>query len=112
MSPRPRATDPHIRVSPDERAALIQLAPLRLTIERIVTQRHEQLRGTDADPHAVQADVELLWVVVLEAFRRGVRGMHKGLHRNTGVDHEMLDQAMQFALIEGLNGPTPTKKKG
>jgi hypothetical protein len=107
---RPRSTDPQIRVSPDERAALMQLAPLRTTIERIVTQRHEQLLGRPADPRAVNAEVEMLWTIVLEAFRRGVRGLRQGLHRGSGIDHEMLDQALQFALIEGLNAPE--KKKG
>lgn len=106
---RPRATDPGIRVSPDERLTLIALAPLRATLEKYVTRRYEVLTGK-AEPHAVAAEVELLWTIILEAFRRGVRGMHEGLHRGEGVDHEMLDQAMSFALIEGLNGPT--KKKG
>lgn len=110
MSPRPRSTDPQIRVSPDEREALIQLAPLRTTLERIITQRHEQMLGKEADPRAVNAEVELHWAIVLEAFRRGVRGLTAGLHRGTGIDHEMLDQALQFALIEGLNAPA--KKKG
>ena len=106
---RPRATDPQIRVGPEERQALVQLAPLRTTLERMVTQRHEQLLGRQADPVAVHAEVDQLWVIVLEAFRRGVRGVHTGLHQGTGIDHEMVDQALQFALIAGLTGP---KKKG
>lgn len=103
---RPRAVDPGIRVSPDERDTLAALAPIRVTLEKHVREHMSALLGKEAPDHAVLAEVEVLWTLVLEAFRRGIRGMHEGLHRSEGVDHEMADQAMDYALAVGLRPPT------
>lgn len=97
---RPRTIDPGIRVSPDERAIYAALAPLRTTLEAHVAQRHAQLRGKEPDPHAVTAEVEVLWTLVLEAYRRGVSSLHQGLRRAEGIDHEMLSQSLDFALTK------------
>ncbi len=70
-------------------------------------QRHAQLGGKDPDPARVAADVEICWTLILEAFRRGVQGVHEGLHRAEGIDHAMIDQSLAFALTTGL---APQKK--
>ena len=110
--PRPRTADPGIRLGPDERDALVTLAPLRTTLERHVLTRTRQLLGREPTQPELKAEVELLWTIVLEAFHRGVRGIHRGLHRAEGVDHEMLDESLAFALEAGLkSAPPPPKRK-
>jgi hypothetical protein len=94
MPRRREAPDP--RVSPDERRTLTAIAPLRVTTERLVRRMHQQ-RG-QVDERGVEVDTEQLMTVVLEAYRRGVTAMHQGLHRAEGIDHGLMDEALDFAL--------------
>lgn len=90
---------------------LKRLKGVRDTVARLVRGIHvdaarardELQHGVSAEDvlaqhaHLVERDVEAVYAVALEAYRRGVDAMHAGMHRSEGVDHEMLDQAMQYA---------------
>ena len=51
------------------------------------------------EPHegALEHDLGLLREVVRQAWVGGVQGVHAQLHNTDGVDHEMLDQAIEFS---------------
>ncbi len=87
---------PEVSISDVERGVIKQLVPLRRTLEKLVRSQHE--RHGPVSESACAADVEVVWTLLLEAFGRGVNAMRSGLHQGEGVDHEMVDAAVSFAL--------------
>lgn len=110
MSPMPRGRRAREQggapgVTAEERQVLGTLAPLRRTVTSLVTRMHEALGPSgELDARRLEADVEALWTVVLEAYRRGVGAVHAGMHRAEGIDHAMADEALDFALREIREG--------
>jgi hypothetical protein len=106
-----KSSEPDTRIGPEERQALSVLAPVRVTLERIVKKSLEQAAGPGKPiPEAqLRMVVDAHWALVLEGFRRGVRLMQRGLHRGEGLDHTMIDQAVDFAMRDYLE---ETKPKG
>jgi hypothetical protein len=91
-----RYPTPEVSISADERGVVKQLAPLRRTLEKLVRSQHE--RHGPVSESAYAAAVELHYTLLLEAYNRGVSTMRVGLHRGEGVDHEMIDASVAFAL--------------
>lgn len=107
---KPSTPNPgQLGLGPEERAALHLLAPLRKSLARIVTQRHQMLTGTAPDPKLVEAEIELLWTVVLAAFQRGISVMHRGMHRAEGIDHKLADEALDHALSTIVQDAKPKR---
>ena len=54
------------------------------------------------DPHLghLESDHRLLMEVVRTAFSQGASQVHTILHGRPGVDHEMLDQAVEYAALD------------
>jgi hypothetical protein len=98
MSFRQQQT-PHTGISAEERAVFKRLAPLRVTLERYVRGIHARIPTSTED--AFNADCEILWTLMLESYSRGVGNLRRGLQQGEGVDHEMLDEAITFALEKG-----------
>jgi len=94
--------EPDFSASPEEREALRTLAPVRATLERITRKTLERAGGGELDPLQLRIAVEAHWTLILEGYRRGVRMVHRGLHRAEGLDHALVDQAVDFALRELL----------
>lgn len=109
MAKSSSANPGHVGIGADERAVLSLLAPLRKSLERIVQERHVMLTGGPPDPKLLQAEVELLWTVVLAAFQRGVSVMHRGMHRAEGVDHKLADEALNYALSTVVQDAKPKR---
>lgn len=87
---------PEVSLGAGERGVIKQLVPLRATLEQFVRAQHER-HGPVQGP-SYSADVEVLWTLLLEAYTRGVSAVRTGLHQGEGVDHEMVDQSVAFAL--------------
>jgi hypothetical protein len=87
---------PEVSVSSGERGVIRQLVPLRATLEKFVRAQHER-HGPMNEP-TYSADVEVLWTLLLEAYTRGVGAVRTGLHQGEGIDHEMVDESVAFAL--------------
>lgn len=89
----------------EEREALTTLAPVRMTLERVTRKMLERAAGPTAppiDPKLVELAIEAHWTLILESYRRGVRLVHRAMHRGEGLDHQMIDQAVDFAMRDML----------
>lgn len=102
---------PDTSASSEEREALSTLAPVRTTLERML--RRQLARGRTPPPAEpeIQAALAQHWTLILEAYKRGVRTVTRGLHRAEGLDHEMVDQALDFALIDQLGEDAERRRK-
>lgn len=79
------------------------------TLWRVVRAIHlrvlESVAGKATDREAVleryhvemESDVAVLNACLAESFRAGVQAVHTRLHGAEGVDHEMLDQTIEYA---------------
>lgn len=92
---------PDFTISKDDQEALGVLAPIRVTVERIARRRHDlyaRAAKLPVNEPAILADVEAMWSVVLETYRRGCSMVVRGLRVAEGVDHEMIDDALEYGL--------------
>jgi hypothetical protein len=93
----------HTGLGADERRALQALAPLRTALERLVEQRHRMLTpGGEPNRQLLEAEVELLWTLMLDAFRRGASLVHHGMRRAEGLDRRLADEALEYGLTAVL----------
>ena len=96
--------DPDTNATSEEREALTILSPVRMTLERVTRRMLERANGGQpVDDKLVQLAVEAHWTLILESYRRGVRMVHRAMHRGEGLDHQMIDQAIDFALRDMLD---------
>ena len=86
-------------VSDEEKLVFRDVAGLRETVRKVVQRQHDAF-ATMTDPKAVEADVDVLWVVIMEAYARGVGSVHRALHTGAGLDREMIDQAFDSAIAQ------------
>lgn len=60
----------------------------------------EQNAALDAHFHAMEADMAAVRAVIDHAVSLAVTDVHTQLHSAPGLDHEMIDEAVQYALSE------------
>lgn len=93
------APPPHTNIGADERLALQTLAPIRKALERLLEQRHRMLSpGHEPNRQLLEAEVELVWTLILDAFRRGASLVHHGMRRAEGIDRRLADEALDYGL--------------
>lgn len=102
---------PDTSASTEERQALSVLAPLRSTLERMMQRQLTIALGKPPESRLLSSMVERHWTLILEAYRQGVRTVNRGLHRAEGLDHEMVDQAVDYALRDQLGADAAQKAR-
>ena len=89
---------------------------LRALVERIYVRVSEFEREAKLEPFEAECLVKETWkvaiaqdltnlsAVCMRAFEAGVDYVHSTLHSAEGVDHEMLDQAAEYASMRKVPG--------
>lgn len=104
--------EPDTNATSEEREVLTTLSPVRITLERITRKMLERAApGAPVDDKLVLLAVEAHWTLILESYRRGVRMVHRAMHRGEGLDHQMIDQALDFALRDMLDEQARVRMK-
>lgn len=85
-----------------ERATLRVLAHIGRTVPAAL----EEERAAHLAPYAaaITRDVEILARAVAAARDEGIGAVHQGLHALTTTDHDLLDQAVEYAVTGPVDG--------
>ncbi len=70
----------------------------------------EPEQNTALDPYMreLEADHDQIMAIVAQAFHEGVSHVHQLLHGREGVDHEMLDQTVEYAALSAAEEDAET----
>lgn len=87
-------------ISPAEDNVYRSLQTVRKTLVRLVENFHKEHVPASSEQLRA-AHVELMWTLMLESYNRGMASLRQGLHTVEGVDQDMIDQSIEYALEKG-----------